>query len=202
MNEGYLSLSIVVIILVLLATGWKGTLWGPAQDRYLLIFFICWVIGCWVSVPAGSSHVISGAWLTIGVTSLIGLKRCVSFYTFIHVLSSALLIAALFVFLGQLVRLDPVLFVVDPVWDAAVILGVLVACFMSVPLEQLAAITMGLTLGVWLSGWIANTEIPYIIGDAAFFDTWWLAVASSRLFTLVIMGLRRAWKKRVPLDDA
>lgn len=191
-----LTLFILTVVLVLLFTGWREWLFGPVNSRWVAVFFACWLSGWWIAVPAGPDHAVSGAWLTVLAAALAGLLQCGSLCQSLHVLSLSFLAAALHVFIYQLVLVNPLLAPDHPTRISALLIGSLAACLVRGVVQQTAAVTLGLSLGEGMRIWVAGQTFPYLIGNAAFFDLWWLTVAVCLVVSLVWEGIRKMWSAR------
>jgi hypothetical protein len=72
-----------------------------------------------------------------------------------------------------------------------VLIGALAAWTADGILQQTAIATFGLLLGEGLHRWLTQQPLPDLIGDAGFFDLWWLVLATCRIGRGLVDGWRR-----------
>jgi hypothetical protein len=185
-----LSAFIVVVVLVLYASGWKEFLFGKIRNRWIVIFLTLWLIGSRIAIPVGAAK-LSGSLAIAGIAAIAGLCTAGSAFAAVHLLSACMLASSVHVFILQLQFVHPLLLPYEPQRISAVLVGVLAACTAKGILQQTAVATIGLLLGEGLLLWIAREPLPGLIGDAGFFDLWWLVLAICRIVQRLIEGLRR-----------
>ena len=190
LNDGMLSAFIVVVVLVLYASGWKEFLFGNVRHRWIVAFLMLWLIGSRIAIPVGAAK-LSGALAILCIAAVVGLCTAGSAFAAAHLLSLCMLASSVHVFILQLQFVHPLMLPYEPQRISAVLVGVLAAWTANGILQQTAVATIGLLLGEGLHLWIAHEPLPGLIGDAGFFDLWWLVLAICRIAHPLINSLRR-----------
>ncbi|MCZ8520556.1 MULTISPECIES: YphA family membrane protein [Paenibacillus] len=190
MNPGYLSLLLIVVSVILIASGWKDVLIRGITRTSLLLFFMGWLLGIQWTWESGRWEL--NAVLPVLAALFLGvLLRSRGFLLKLHLLSVGLLLGSVHFFLKETLPLAPMLVLISPEWTTALLVGLLGAVLLRSPTGQIGSVTLGLLLGEAMD-WYAHKEAwTGTIGGALFQDGWWLTVYAVRTSSMVVMALHR-----------
>jgi hypothetical protein len=189
MNPGYLSYILYSVTVILLCTGWFAANINGKDRKWIWLFVISWPLCSWASITYFESTVIQGAFFLL----LIGMIRFwlkIQSDQKISALTMGFLLGSVVYLLKEIMRMDPVLIILDEDLNISLLLILLVLLAFSKLSAQVFSITFGLLMGEYLfvitnSQWIAN---PVLLGDKPFQDLWWMTVAilivSSKVWNL------------------
>ncbi len=202
MNSGYLSLILLCITLILLASGWKETFIRSISHKAILLFFVAWLLSSRLSVTIAQVQVqLVYMWIT--VICLVILYVTHGFIHKLHLLSIGLLMGSLHFLIGQLLMMDPILIVGNPDWDTALLLAVAATMLQRSAPEQIAAISIGYLLGDLYQSSLHQGHMNHRLGGTHFQDQWWLTVFAARTLTVMVQsayngcrGVIRSWMDR------
>lgn len=97
MNPGYLSLILISVILILLASGWKDILIKGATHKALMLFFISWFTSLSFTVHAGTAK-INLVFAVIALWSSALAAKAGGMLYKLHLLSAGLLLGSVYFF--------------------------------------------------------------------------------------------------------
>jgi hypothetical protein len=187
MNSGYLSLILLCITLILLASGWKDLYVRSISPTWILLFFVGWLMlvsfqlkldgiqfnMVYVWVAAFSI----GIWIhTRGIVHKL------------HLLSVGLLLGSFHFLLQEILTTDPIMVVIKPNLDTALFLVLIVILIERRVKEQIACLSIGLLLGDFYFAFVHQAVVPVRFGGPSFQDEWWLSVFAARTLTLVLQS--------------
>jgi hypothetical protein len=202
MNPGYLSLLLISISLILLASGWKEHYARSISHYGVLLFFIGWFIFSRLHIEVYHVHVnLAGVW--IAAISLYILWKTNGFVQKVHLLSIGLLLGSFHFLLQEILMMDPVMVIIRPDLDTALFLVVLVLLLQRKAPEQLACLSIALLMGDFYHEVVHHASVPPKVGGPSFQDQWWLSVFTARTGTILIQsaysgckGVIQAWLNR------
>ncbi|MFD2672875.1 YphA family membrane protein [Marinicrinis sediminis] len=204
MLAGYMSHLLVLIMGILLATGWKEELFGRTLRRsWLMLGLALWVALVHVHVPLGK-YACSLAWFLLVAGLMIYRSKQRIFERRGHGLLISLIIAAVLLLYDQLVYLEPRFFLLHPRYDASLLLGMCILLFTRSPMQQLTIVTLSLTVFQFAQTAFHPIESPPVpIGDTVFFDQWLLVFILCRTVSIlmerghgILKGLLQPQKER------
>lgn len=194
MNPGYMSLLLIVVSLILLASGWKDTIIRGIAHQSLLLFFMLWFLLAPFRMPAGDTRIYGSIPILAGM-ALLMLYRTESRLYRLHVVSVSMLLGSVAFFLLETVHIAPAIMVLNAEWTVALYLGLMSAVLLKAPAVQIAALSLGLVAGEWMHWYAHRAQASHDIGGLGFQDMWWMTVAASRGFSLVMQSVGAAARK-------
>jgi hypothetical protein len=182
-NPGLLSFLLISIAMILFASGWKEELARGISHKVILLFFVCWIFFSFFHIPFFAGYQVNLTYLVLA--ALIGsiLVSCASLSQSVQLLSLGLLLGSVYFLLWQLYSIDPVMIIYRPTIDISITLSIIAALMIRHPLHQIAALSIGLTVGDGLFHWFQHGMGPVVLGGPLFQDQWWLTVMSTRLLS-------------------
>ncbi|WP_173110166.1 hypothetical protein [Paenibacillus qinlingensis] len=187
MNAGYLSLILLCITLILLASGWKELYIRSISHKGMLLFFVSWLIGSRVTVTIQHIHLqlVYVVVLTIAISILYVTQ---GFIHKLHLLSIGLLIGSLHFLFQQLLEMDPILIIRNSEWQTALLIAIVAVVVQRNAWEQIAAISIGYLIGDMYQAGIHQVDGFHQLGMATFQDQWWLSIFTARTITIVVQA--------------
>jgi len=194
MNPGYLAFILIVILFILLASGWKQTILQDIPHGKIVLFFVFWFLGCWYTWDGYglSIHMaVVSQWML--VLGLLWGSRTI--WRSIPWLLVSCLLAAFYFLFQEIYRANPVLTLISLEFDLALSLGLL-AIAMSRHLKmQMLILTAALLMGDTYLALRHRHSMPVSIGGLRFQDVWWLTLFTARFGTLMLQGMMIAGRK-------
>ncbi|MDQ1909437.1 hypothetical protein RAC89_02840 [Paenibacillus sp. GD4] len=187
MNPGYLSLLLLVISLILFASGWKDFILRGITHPSLLLFFVCWLLATPLSVTIGSYRV----FLCVPLLLCCCLRiwyQVRAWMVRLHALSVSLLLGSVTFFLRETLHLLPSMIIVNQQVTMALFIGILAAGLIRNPIVQVANVSMGLLIGETMFHYSHLQQAPFVLGGTSFQDLWWTTVFAARGSSLVLSG--------------
>lgn len=199
MLEGYLSVIVILVITVLLLTGWRNLLFGSYSIRWIGLSFIAWflLISYHVSVTGIELHLSVFIFIFWSICSLLQMKNK---HVTIQTLAMSALAASLLVLYHQMTRIEPRFILLSLELDKAILLAIVLPLFSRNVHQQLPAITFALLWYELTLIGLHDADAIYSIGGPLFSDLWLLIYICTRGFTLCIDGLFQAssiFKQRI-----
>lgn len=197
MNPGYLSLLIICIMMILLASGWKEELVGGVSHKVLFLFFMSWIPLSLINITLFERYQVNMSYglLLLIIFLILATRRSV--FLIVHLLSIGLLMGSFYFLFKQLVNMNPIMVVYRPLLDQCVLISFLTVLFVRHPLQQLACLSIGLMTGDMLNHYFHQGHIPLNFGGAAFQDQWWLTLLMTRALSLVCICMFRGCRGAV-----
>ncbi|MFC0214877.1 hypothetical protein ACFFK0_20935 [Paenibacillus chartarius] len=193
MNPGILSLVLLVIALILLASGWKDVILRSISHKGILLFFVLWLGTSRITV-SHDTYKLNLSFILIAGLAVTLLLRSSGVLAKLHVVSIGLLLGSFYFLLKELLSKDPVLIVSRPDVDIAVVLGLVAVLLRRSVALQLACLSMGLVLGELYGVIWAHKAGTSVLGSASFRDQWWVALFVARGGALFVQGGAAAGK--------
>lgn len=194
MNAGYVSLLLIVVSLILFASGWKGIILRGITQLSLLLFFIAWLLLLRWSFTLDQWRVFGCIPLLLAVSFLVilgtrgGLLR-------LHLFSVGLLLGSVYFFMKETIHLIPAFMVLSPEWTMAIFNGLLVSALLRWPAFQVAALSLGLVIGEVMFAYSHREQSDIVLGHAGFQDVWWLTLYAARGSSLALESVVAGCKK-------
>lgn len=196
MNPGYLSLLLMVVTLILFASGWKDLLVRGITSKVILLFFISWFIATKFSLT------LKGGKINFCIAVLCILIICVLWRAHgwlyrIHILSAGALLGSIYFFMLETIHLVPAWIMGSTEISMALLIGALVSGLTRLPAVQLASVSIGLLLAELYRGYMHRDFAGFQLGFPLFQDRWWLTVYMTRICSLLLASAMFACKKSV-----
>ncbi len=194
MNPGYLSLILMCLTVILLASGWKEVLLPGIADRSIVAFIVCWIALSRTHVPLPGSASIEISLIVLPLTWLVlraAVKKC-TWLAVLNFISVGLFLAALYYLLCYFAQADPLFFPYDSPSIAAAFLGLVTILIVRNANDPIGVLTFALLAGAALYTAVIYPNLSsnsYIFGDRSFQDQWWAAVVSARLASLCVQTI-------------
>lgn len=200
MNPGYMSLWIIIVFLILMATGWKPSFAPDMNRRTMTILGIVIAallpVSLWWSQPSYDVHFelhVSVSLLLFA--SLLTYKGDEELSYKGYLVLCTIMIAAIWGFIRKMYSLDPVFYWIDPAWDAPLLAGVLCGAFTSQAKHQFGMIVWSAVLGEVLHAALQPNNYTALIGSLSWWDSFWIAFATARMFSLIVKLARISFSK-------
>lgn len=178
MNPGYLSLILICVTFILLASGWKDILLKGSRHGFILAFFAFWFLGSFLTIHYGNLT-LNPSFVVIPITSMLIIFKVKGFLGKLHLMTIGVLLGFIFYLLKEL-AVDPMLTIEAPMIDTAIFFGLFAFLLNRNPIYQLAILFLGLTICEIYSEYAHRSTIPIVIGDSTFQDIVWLSLVVSR----------------------
>lgn len=188
MNDGYISAILLVIILILLASGWRTLLFKDISPAALGVFFSLWIIGMAVHVELTETLHVQGIYLPL-LLIVWAAVRFADWSSALLLILTALLTGLIGYFVQNLYMLDPALVVMNPQLDLALLLALLTYTVSRTPLMQSASLAIALIAGEIMTWRQLPIESATFFGGAGFQDLWWMSLAAVRATGIFIESL-------------
>jgi hypothetical protein len=185
MNPGYVSYVLLCIIAVLCASGWKDELLKEASNRAIFVFLCGWAVLSSVSVAWVDDLVVNLSAIMILICVIWSFWMIAGAVNRLHVASVGLLLASVAYGLQIIQRLDPILFLADPSFEQAILVGLIAAAALSTSAEQLGAIALGLLISDIMYGIVTQDLFAFELAGKGFQDRFWMCLAAVRLLSLL-----------------
>lgn len=198
MNAGYLSLLLVVVSLILFASGWKDIILRGITPTSLLLFFVSWILASRVSFAWGPVTV-NGAIGVLILTGVVTVLRTKGMMLKLHVFSVALLMGSVYFFLRETLHLMPSLIVWNVQATMALFIGIIDAVLLRSAALQLAALAAALLIGEGMYLYAHRDQGELVFGTPSLLDFWWLTAFAARGYSLGLESLLAAGKKTLQL---
>ncbi|TDF99328.1 YphA family membrane protein [Paenibacillus piri] len=188
MNPGYLSFVLLVVSLILYASGWTDFLMRGITSKVILLFFILWIVSMETSVSLMQIRVSLWAVMLLAIAAVV-LWRSHGILHKLHLVSAAVLIGSVSFFLQETIHLMPALVLGSAELSAALLIGLLVSALVKLPAAQLAVISIGLLLGETYYRYVHKGHLEFHLGSALLQDRWWLTVYAARMLSVMLACL-------------
>ncbi|XEC92767.1 hypothetical protein AB6A23_15340 [Paenibacillus tarimensis] len=200
MNAGYLSVWIILVTIILLATGWRRQLTGDVAPAVLIAAGVGWLILRPFSIPFLSHTQIELAMIWVICWSVVPIFRNGNRLMTIYLLFGAAMIGMLWFWMRRLYIVDPVFIVIHPLWDGPLIAG-LFAGWMAVRFQdQLFLLTLAIFLGEFLLQYSLHLRLPaFGLGGAEWWDRFLLTLCTARVSGACNVLISK-WTTRFRLD--
>jgi hypothetical protein len=189
MNPGYLSLILISVTMILLASGWKDILLPGIPRVGILVFFIGWLLAALFSVELGRVEM----QLTLPYLLLCGTVATRSQKTpllRVHVWVCGLLLGTFDCLLRELGGWGAVAPQGHGWLNGAVVLAVITLLLGRGALWQWTALCIGLVISEALFVWF-HRDTAGFAGGAAFADHWWLLLSLTRGLSVLLEAAGR-----------
>lgn len=196
MNPGYLSLLLMVVTLILFASGWKDIIMRGITSKVILLFFISWLISMNLSLTIAGGRV-SLCFGVLLLTICYVLWRVHGIVYRLHLLSVGALLGSISFFMLETIHLVPKLILGSSEISMALVLSVLISLLTRQPAAQIASLSIGLILAEMYHGYLHRNYLGFQLGFQTFQDRWWLTLFMTRLITLLLTLSIQACKKSV-----
>ncbi|OBZ17810.1 hypothetical protein [Bacillus sp. FJAT-26390] len=195
MNPGFMSLWIVLILFILIATGWKPYLAPEISRRTLAILGIVMVLLLSLSIwwSPFSEHIqvelhVSVCFLML--VSLLSYKGSDDWSYIGYLILCTMMIAVIWGFIRKMYSFDPIFHWVGPSWDAPLLTGIFCGAFTSQAKHQCGMLVWGAVLGETLNAHLQSRAYTAHLGSLSWWDSFWIALAAARLFSLLLKTIR------------
>jgi hypothetical protein len=202
MNPGYLSLILLVIALILCASGWMDVLLRSITHKVILLFFIAWLGLSRVTLTFSHAKVNLTFVLVLTLSALF-VRKAAGPVQKLHLLSIGLLLGSFHFLLQEMYSMDPILVVSRPELDMAVFMGLMTSVLQRSAAEQIACLSIGLVMGEVFYAFVHKQVISVYLGSPTFQDKWWVTVFVSRTVSLFVQvvylsckGIFETWMTR------
>lgn len=183
MNPGVLSLILILIALILLASGWGPVLLNGIATRGAVGFCFVWCLVARLAVPLPDGRTVGGAAVLVAVWAAFVWIRSKSPAAAFHGVALGLFLGAIHFLMTVLAEVAPLQWPYRSWVGTACILALVAALLVRRPEEQIAAISLGLWIGFALYGFVQEEQSSVPVGGLRFQDQWWLTVLAARLVT-------------------
>lgn len=184
MNPGYLSLVLISVTMILLASGWKDILLPGIPRAGILVFFTGWLIAALFQVELGGMEI----QLTLPYLLLCAAAATRSLKTPLlraHVWVCGLLLGTFDCLLRELGGWAAVAPQGHGWLNGAAVMAVITLLLGRGAIWQWTALSIGLTVSEGLYVWF-HRETASLAGGAAFADHWWLLLCMTRILTVLL----------------
>lgn len=200
MNDGYWSYILMVVMTVLLSSGWRSSVVKGISSLEVFWFIAAWYIGLFAVIPLGSTISIQGIYLALLLTlARFMFKESIASVSYFII--TGCLLGLIVFFIQELYRLDPVLIVFEKEFDAALIIGVLAWLVTRQALPQAAVLSLAYIIQDVLPLLSKPADQMLFLGDAALQDGWWISYVCARVLTLTsesIVWMLQFVQRRLP----
>ncbi|WP_442601123.1 YphA family membrane protein [Paenibacillus sp. KN14-4R] len=188
MNPGYLSLILISITLIMLASGWKEVFLRHVSHKEILLFFILWFVGSQFTFQIRQVE-INGS-MIVGMTlCLYACLRGESKLQQAYIIVSGVLLGSVYTLLLELFASDPIFIISNARWDAAIGVALLAVLMRRGHMTQMVSVAIGMLLGDVGHHYLHRHEISIFLGSPIFQDTWWLALLTARFASILLNSL-------------
>lgn len=202
MNPGYISLILYSITAILLLTGWFVEYIDRLDRKAIAGVMILWPLLVRYDLQLWSTFYMNAALILLSLGTVwlwmnIPAELKLSAFT-LGVLNGSIV----FLF-HELVRIDPILIMISPSVDIALVMTIIVLLAFRSVRARLFSATFGFILGeiliaAALMRWLTP---PIALGEASFYDAWWIAVvgivSTSYIWRSIGSGVRPLiWRKK------
>lgn len=199
-NPGYMSLLIMIIMLILIATGWKPYLAPDISRRTMALLGILIIASMpfsiwWSPLPDYIQIKLHVSVCLLLLASLFTFKGSEDWSYKGYLALCTLMIAVIWGCVRKIYSYDPVFYWIDPIGDAPITAGLLCGAFTAQTKHQLSMIIWGAVLGETLNTVLQAGTYAVFIGSLSWWDSFWIAVATARLFSLLLKAIRRGLTK-------
>ncbi|SFK92204.1 hypothetical protein SAMN03159341_102165 [Paenibacillus sp. 1_12] len=187
MNPGYLSWLLMIITMILFASGWKDLLLKSVPSKVILLFFVTWIIGTYLVIPLPLGT------LAVWVPVLLLWVICIlwrlpgALLSKLHIVSVGALMGSLSFFMQETVQLMPASIYGNMELVMALAIGVLAVTTIKLPSAQIAAVSIGLLLGEGYFLYISRRHFSMELGSLTLQDRWWLTLVVTRSLSIGLM---------------
>jgi len=184
MNPGFLSFILMLISLILLASGWRPLLLTGIPGIAVVLFYAAWCLMELFRFQWRNGEAVNGIVLVLAALVLIVTLFRRSPLGMLHFVSIGLFLASVYYLLKHLGHLNPFFFP-ERSWSAASLtVAVSSAMLIRKPKDQIAVIAMALVLGTLLYRSVHRIGPGATFGDFRFQDEWWFAVFTARVLSM------------------
>jgi hypothetical protein len=196
MNPGYLSIVLLVVSLILFASGWTDFLMRGITSKVILLFFISWLVTMEGQITLEHAHI--GLWIAVpALASIAIVVRSSGIMHRLHIVSAGLLLGSVTFFLLETIHLIPSLLLGSVELTMALLSGLLISALIKLPAVQLAVVTIGLLLGEAYFRFVHKDLIGFQLGTADLQDRWWLTLYVTRLVSLLLASIALLCRKSI-----
>lgn len=193
MNPGYLSLVLISVTMILLASGWKDILLPGIPLAGLLAFFTGWLIAAMFKVEWGGMEVqFTLPYLLICAAVVTGILKTPLLRA--HVWVCGLLLGTFDCLLRELGGWAAVAPQGHAWLNGALIIAVITLLLGRGALWQWIALSIGLTVSEALYVWFHRDSASFA-GGAAFADHWWLVLCLTRGLSVLLEAVSKLASK-------
>lgn len=196
MNPGFMSIWIMSITFVLIATGWKSYL-APeisARRMALLVIVMVMLLGMplwWSPFPEYLHLEIQiSVCLLLFIGSVLSYKSSEQASYLGYLILCTLMISIIWGFIRKMYSYDPVFYWLGPSWDAPLLAGIFCGAFTSQVKHQFGMMVWGAVLGETVNTVLQSGLYTAQIGHSRWWDSFWIAIAAARLFSLLLKAIR------------
>jgi len=195
MNAGFVALWIAVIAFVLMATGWQEQLAPDVKTRKLAslsaVVILMLPAPLWLTLNVHDAQiVIHGAVLVLLLAGAVSVLSQISVSQALYVVSCVLLLSFLWGMIRKIYSMDPVFFMLDPVWDGPLACGLLAGLLVMNTKEQFAIVVWCSVLAEVMNASLQSSGYSGMIGSAWWWDGFIIALAAARVVGLLIKGVK------------
>jgi hypothetical protein len=185
----------MLIMFILLATGWKPYLAPDISRRTLTVLGLILI----ASLPFSIWWSPLREYIQVEMHVSVCMLLVASLFTYKgdeewsykgYLLLCAVMIAVIWGFVRKIYSYDPVFYWLGPNWDAPMLGGLLCGAFSSSAKHQYGMIIWGAVLGECLNAILQSSGYTAYIGSLSWWDSFWIAIATARLFTLLLKLFR------------
>ena len=199
MNDGYWSYILMVVMTVLLSSGWRSSVVKGISSLEVFWFIAAWYIGLFAVIPLGSTISIQGIYLALLLTlARFMFKEPIASVSYFII--TGCLLGLIGFFIQELYRLDPVLIVFEKEIDAALIIGVLAWLVTRQPCRR-PVLSLAYIIQDVLPLLSKPADQMLFLGDAELQDGWWISYVCARVLTLTsesIVWMLQFVQRRLP----
>ncbi|WP_456238766.1 YphA family membrane protein [Paenibacillus alkaliterrae] len=195
-----MSIWIMVIMATLVATGWKPYVAPDISKRTIGLLGILIAVLLpssiwWSPMPAVVQVQLHVTVCLLLLSTFFLLRGSENWSYRGYLVLCAFMIAVIWGSIRKIYIYDPVFYWLDPSWDAPIIGGLLCGAFTSEAKHQFGLIIWGAVLGECLNAVLQSGAYTAQIGSLSWWDSFWIAIASARLFSLLLKLIRMTISK-------
>ncbi|GBF72748.1 hypothetical protein PA598K_01014 [Paenibacillus sp. 598K] len=204
MNEGMIAIWAGTMLIILLATGWRRSLFGGMSTSRLAAL----AAGLFLTLPfhwrlADQLELhLSALWLVFW--SVAALRSASAGRQPVVLLGGCLLLTAAWTTVEHMYRMDPVFVIVHPTWDAILLAGLFAGVISWRWEEQLFILALSLLAGQAVLAWSGVSPAMETVGGWGWWDRLLLTVPLARMTgscSRRLWALRRRWPTRELQDS-
>ncbi|WP_284239789.1 YphA family membrane protein [Paenibacillus glycanilyticus] len=203
MNAGYISIWIMLMAFILMATGWSCLVGLTVKNGKWLVVTIA---VCAALQPVRETfrlgnmaiHVYAGTILLMLIMLLV-MSGPVVWDSRGYLLVCALLAGMIWGCLRKMYSVDPVFFWLDPLLDGPIAAGVLAAAFSTKGQHQFTVLLYAGAIAELVHAMLQRGSYEASIGSLQWWDSLWIAFAATRVVSLVFQALKNGVVRFVPI---